>query len=150
MSAAKPCVLFVCTANAARSQLAEALLRELAGERFEARSAGTRPGGVHPLTRVVLAERGIDASGLRSKSLEEALARGPIEYAVLVCARAAESCPNVGALARQVHAWPFDDPAAEAGDEARRLQAFRDARDAIEARLRAWLAAELQTGEPLR
>lgn len=145
MSAAKPAVLFLCTGNSARSQLGEALLRELAGARFDVRSAGTEPKGVHPLTRSVLAERGIDGECLRSKTLAQALEQGPLpggrlEHAFLVCAQAEQRCPQVGSLARHVHAWPFEDPAAEQGDEPRRLAAFRAARDAIEARLRAWLA----------
>jgi arsenate reductase len=132
-------VLFVCTGNSARSQMAEALLRHLAGERYEALSAGVEPKGVHPLTVEVLRERGVDAGGLRSKHVDEFLGRSLIHHAILVCDSAQKRCPNIYPFAGQVHAWPFRDPAACEGTRDEQLALFREVRDEIEARLRQWL-----------
>lgn len=84
----QPCVLFLCTHNAARSQLAEALLRRHAGTRFEAASAGLEPTEVHPLTRQVLDEIGVDTNALRAKGLGEFLGKVAVQYAIIVCERA--------------------------------------------------------------
>ncbi len=133
--------LFLCTGNSARSQLGEALLRRLAGERFLVYSAGTEPKGVHPLTRRVLDEVGIDTSMHTSKHVREYLGRLTVSHVFIVCDEAAKSCPALYPFARHVHRWPFPDPAAAGGSEEQRLAAFRRVRDAIDARLRAWLAA---------
>lgn len=136
----KPVVLFVCTRNSARSQMAEGWLRHLAGERFEVCSAGVEPGTLNPLAVKAMAEVGIDISRHRAKGLREFLGRTLVAYLIVVCDKAAETCPTVwpGMWERQV--WPFDDPAAAEGDDARKLQAFREARDAIGAKLEAWVA----------
>jgi arsenate reductase len=146
----KSTVLFLCTGNSARSQLAEALLRRLAPEKFDAHSAGTDPKGVHPLTVQVLEEIGVNAAGLRSKGVKEYLGRLPVDYLIVVCSDADQKCPTVwpGTLERMF--WPFDDPAAAQGDANERLTAFRRVRDAIDARLRQWLAELLPNREVAR
>jgi len=131
-------VLILCTGNSARSQMAEGLLRDLADGRFEVFSAGTRPTVVNPLAIQVMAERGLDLSRNRSKHMNEFLSQ-PFDYVITVCDDAAEACPVFPGRAERIH-WSFPDPAAAQGDEAARLAVFRETRDAIEARLRAWLA----------
>ncbi len=126
-------VLFLCTGNSARSQLAEAMLRALGGHTFEVASAGTQPAGLHPLTVRVLAEVGIDAGRARSKHLDEFLDQ-PWDYVITVCDSAAEACPVFPGAARREH-WSFADPAAVQGSVEERIGAFRDARDAIRARV---------------
>lgn len=127
-------ILFLCTANSARSQLAEAILRDRADDAVIACSAGTRPSSVHPLAQKVLKEAGIGTEGLWSKSVDEVLADGPIDLTITVCSAAAQSCPaGIG----ETLAWPLDDPAAETGERA--LSAFRATRDAIVERIDAWL-----------
>ena len=131
-------VLILCTGNSARSQMAEGWLRRLAGDRFEVFSAGTHPSQVNPLAIQVMAERGVDLSGHRSKHMNEFL-KQPFDYVITVCDDAAEACPIFPGRAERLH-WSFSDPAAAQGSEAERLKAFRDSRDAIEAQLKAWLA----------
>ena len=130
-------VLFLCTANSARSQMAEALLRRRAGERVEEASAGIEPKGVHPLTIEVLAEVGIDAGGAVSdhvgRYLDEAW-----DYVITVCDRAAESCPVFPGAGRRLH-WSFPDPAAAGSDDDERRAAFRRTRDAIDERLASFV-----------
>ena len=137
----KPCVLFLCTQNSARSQLAEALLRHRAGDRYRVCSAGIEPGRVHPLTRRVLEEAGIDATGLEAKGLDAVLGKENVRTAIVVCAAAAESCPRLYPFAREVLQWPLDDPARIEGSEELRLAAFRRTREELDARLRDWLRA---------
>jgi len=137
----KPLVLFLCTGNSARSQMAEALLRARAGDRFEVASAGLEPKGVHPLTLRVLAESGIETQGLRSKNSSEFLGKVKVRYAVIVCERANQSCPRIYPFATDTLYWPFEDPAAAEGTESQRLEKFRDIRDQIAARLDQWLSA---------
>jgi arsenate reductase len=131
-------VLFLCTGNSARSQMAEGLLRHLAGDRYAVFSAGTHPSVVNPLAIAAMREIGSDISGHRSKSLTEFLDQ-PFDYVITVCDQAAEACPVFPGPAQRLH-WSFPDPAAATGTEAERLAAFRAVRDAIAARLRAWLA----------
>jgi len=139
---AKPVILFLCTGNSARSQMAEAVLRHLAGDRFDVHSAGTEPKPVHPMTHRVMAELGIDSSGQRSKDLREYLGRVSINTAVVVCERAQQQCPRIYPFALETLYWPFDDPAAvPPTDPERQLAEFRRVRDAIAARLREWLEA---------
>jgi arsenate reductase len=120
--------------------MAEGLLRALAGDRLAVFSAGTRPSVVNPLAIEVMRERGIDISGHRSKHLDEFRAQ-PFDYVITVCDSAAETCPVFPGRAQRIH-WSFPDPAAVAGSDAERRAAFRQVRDAIEARLRAWLAEQ--------
>lgn len=138
--AAKPCVLFLCTHNAARSQMAGALLRRLASDRYRACSAGMEPTDVHPMTRWVLEEVGIDTRDLRSKGIDQILGKAPVRTAIVVCAQAAsEACPRLYPFAAEVLQWPFDDPSRVQGSEELQLAAFRRTRDEIDARLRDWL-----------
>ena len=133
-------VLILCTGNSCRSQMAEGLLRHYAGDRFEVFSAGTDPKGeVHPLAVRVMDEIGIDISGQRPKLLERYLGRLAIQHLIIVCDGANASCPSIWPMMQQRHHWPFDDPAAFAGDEAQTLDEFRRVRDEIRERLIEWL-----------
>ena len=116
-------VLFVCTANSARSVMAEALLRTIGGEAFEVHSAGTEPTGVNPLTLRVLGEAGVDASFARSKPVQEFLGQS-FDYVITVCDQARQVCPVFPGGGESLH-WGHEDPAAADGDEAERLAAFR-------------------------
>lgn len=136
-------VLFLCTENSSRSQMAEVLLRELAGDRFEVHSAGLSPAEVHPLTHEVLRERGFDTGGLRAKGLSEFMGKASFRFAIIVCDRAAEACPRIFPFALQTLVWPFEDPAAFQGSPRAQLVKFRQVRDQIEARLRQWLDTEV-------
>jgi arsenate reductase len=129
-------VLVLCTGNSARSQMAEGLLRHLAGDSVDVASAGTRPSEVHPLALRAMAERGLDISAQRSKHIDEMTGRG-FDWVITVCDQAAESCPVFPGATRRVH-WSFPDPAAVDGDEDQRLDSFREVRDALEERFRIW------------
>ena len=122
----KPNVLFLCTGNTARSQMAEAFLRKYAGGRSEVFSAGYEPREINPLTRTVMAERGFDLSGHYFKGPGEFLGKKTIRYLIIVCGNAEQTCPKTfpGVLFRLF--WPFDDPAAATGTEADKLAAFRE------------------------
>jgi protein-tyrosine-phosphatase len=115
-------VLFVCTGNSARSILAEALLRHVCGSAFEASSAGTHPSGVHPLADMVLAQSGIDRSGLRSKSIAEMQDRS-FDFVITLCDDARAVCPVFPGADQSLH-WGYTDPASVEG-EAERLAAFQ-------------------------
>jgi arsenate reductase len=131
----KPRVLFVCVGNAARSQLAEAWLRSLAGDRFEALSAGTYPVGVSPHTVRTLSEVGIDISGAQSKGLEDV--PGPFEYVVTTCAEARADCPNLQGTRGTVH-WHIPDPVGPAygsRNEEEIREIFRRARERVRQRV---------------
>jgi arsenate reductase len=132
-------VLFICSANSARSQMAEALLKWRAGDDFEVHSAGLESTGVHPMTVRVLSEIGIDWSEAESTRLESLIGHVYFDHAIIVCAAAAERCPRLYPSAREVLKWPFDDPAAAAGDDEAKIETFRRVRDEIDKRLRAWL-----------
>jgi len=135
-------VLFLCTGNSCRSQMAEALLRERAADRFTAYSAGSDPQGVHPLTIKVLQEKRIDTRTLRSKNVSEYLGRMPIHHLIVVCDNANRSCPRIvpGMLNREF--WPLDDPPAFQGTDEEKLNKFREVRDAIDRRIQQWLAEQ--------
>ena len=132
----KPRVLFLCTGNSARSQMAEGWLRHLAGDRFEVFSAGTHPAGLNPGSVETMAEVGIDISGHRSKNALEFLLQ-PFDYVITVCDRAKESCP-VWSAARHLLHWSFDDPAGIA-DPFERRRVFSRIRDEIAARIQQFL-----------
>lgn len=134
-------VLFLCTGNSARSQLAEALLRHHAGDRYEAFSAGTEPKPVNPFTLQVLEEKGINTEGLRSKNLSEYLGRQFFSYIVVVCSHAAESCPTVWPGVHGIIHLFFNDPAAVEGTDDEKLAKFREVRDKIETELLEWVAS---------
>ena len=122
-------VLILCTGNSARSQMAEGLLRHLAGGRFEVYSAGTKPTSVRPEAIAVLKEIGIDISGHRSKHVDE-FATKAFDYVLTVCDNAAQSCPIYPGHAHRMH-HSFEDPASVSGSEEDRMAAFRRVRDAI-------------------
>lgn len=130
-------VLFVCTGNSARSQMAEAVLRAHGGTAFAAASAGTHPRGVHPMTIRALSEGGIDASGLTSTGVQE-LVDQPFDHVITVCDQARESCP-VFPGARHVSHWALEDPAAAEGSDDARLQAFRRTLELITVRVDAFI-----------
>jgi arsenate reductase (thioredoxin) len=130
-------VLILCTGNSARSQMAEGLLRQMAGDRMEVHSAGTRPGHLRPEAIAVLAELGIDIRGHWSKHVDE-FAGQTFDYVLTVCDHARESCPVFPIETRRIH-WSFEDPAAATGDEAQRLAGFRRIRDQISQRLREFV-----------
>jgi arsenate reductase len=126
-------VLILCTGNSARSQMAEGLLRHMAGERIEVHSAGTRPGTVRAEAVAVLAELGIDIRSHFSKHVDS-FAGQHFDYVITVCDHAKESCPVFPVETRRLH-WTFEDPAAAIGDEPQRLAEFRRIRDQIAHRL---------------
>lgn len=132
-------VLFLCTGNSARSQIAEAFLRRHSGDQFEVFSAGLEPKGINPFTRQVMAEKGYDLAGHRSKDVFEFLGRAHFGYIITVCSNAEARCPIFPGIAQRLF-WPFDDPAACEGTDAEKLAEFRRVRDQIEARILAWLA----------
>jgi arsenate reductase len=113
--------------------MAEAILRDLGGERFEVASAGTTPGRVHPLAVETMAARGIDVAGHRSKSVDE-LASREFDYVITVCDAANESCPFFPTAVRRVH-WSIADPSAAPGGEGERRAAFADAAAELTARI---------------
>jgi protein-tyrosine-phosphatase len=129
----RPRVLFICSGNSARSQIAEALLRERAHGAIEVESAGPRPAGVHPLAIEVLTERGLRTRGLRSKGLEEFAGR-EFDYVISLCDIAREECPPRPERPRYVH-WSLLDPSVTTGSAARRLGAFRRTADELETRI---------------
>jgi arsenate reductase len=135
-----PRVLFLCTANSARSQMAEALLRKHAGAYFEVYSAGIDPGEMHPLTLRVLQEAGIDASGQWAKPVELYRGKMQFDYVITVCGNAEAQCPVFPAKTERVR-WRFDDPAAVSGSIEERLAAFRQVRDEIERRILVWIGS---------
>ncbi len=116
-------VLFVCTGNSARSVMAEALLRHHGGDAFDVHSAGTLPKGINPLTLRVLGEAGIDATGVRSKSVNEYLGQS-FDYVVTVCDEARQVCPVFPGVHESMH-WGYEDPAEATGTDDERLAVFR-------------------------
>ena len=130
-------ILFLCTANSARSQIAEGLARHLGGGAVEVESAGAEPSMLHPLAVRVLAEVGVDISSQRSKSLSEFLGQ-EFDDVVTVCDRAAQRCPVFPGPGVRTH-WSLLDPAAATGDEGAQLEAFRGVRDELAARLPEFL-----------
>jgi arsenate reductase (thioredoxin) len=145
-------VIFVCTHNSARSQMAEGMLRSWGGDQFEAFSAGTEAAGVRPEAIRVMDEIGIDISGQESKTLEPFLGEA-FSWLITVCDQAKEACPVIPGVAQQAH-WSIDDPSAVEGDEEARLEAFRTARDVLRDRIHIFLLAagreDLPQPEPQR
>lgn len=133
-------VLFVCSHNSARSQMAEGWLRELAGDRFEVRSAGIEQGTVNPLAVKAMAEVGVDISGHQSESVDQYLGHLPVHWLIVVCEKAAQTCPRIWPGMKERMNWFFDDPAAAEGTEEQKLAVFRRVRDEIKARIEQWLA----------
>ena len=128
-------MLFLCTHNSARSQMAEGLLRHFAGDRFEVYSAGTVATAVRPQAIEVMGEIGIDISGQESKTLKGYLGQ-PFDYVITVCDTAKEACPVFPGAKRRLH-WSFEDPAVAVGSEEERLKVFRSVRDKIREHLQS-------------
>jgi arsenate reductase len=140
----KPRILFLCTGNACRSQMAEGLLRHLAGDRYESLSAGARPAGfVHPLAVAALGELGIDITGQESKHILEFVPpRGsPPDLVISVCDSAARECPAFPGKTARIH-WPFFDPIVATGSREQKMKVFRRVRDEIRSRLEEAIAAD--------
>lgn len=133
MPSGKPKILFLCTGNSARSQMAEGYLRHVAGDRFEAISAGIEPKGLNPLAVQAMEEIGIDISRQTSKDVAKLLGQS-IPYVVTVCDNARERCPIFPRTYKFLH-WSFDDPAAATGSPDERLAVFRRVRDEITKRI---------------
>jgi arsenate reductase len=131
-------ILFLCTHNSARSQMAEAILRVLGGDRVEVASAGTEVTRVHPLAVREMAERGIDVGGQRSKHLNELLGER-FDTVITVCDNAAESCPVFPGAPKRLH-WSLPDPSAVEGPEEVRAAAFQRAADELTSRIRDLLS----------
>jgi arsenate reductase len=127
-------VLFLCTGNSARSQMAEGFLREFAGTEYEVFSAGTNPVGLNPLAVEAMREVGIDISRQSSKSVQEFLGAS-VPFVITVCDRARESCPIFPGALQSIH-WSFEDPAEAEGSKEEKLEAFRRVRDQIADRIR--------------
>jgi arsenate reductase len=130
-------VIFVCTHNSARSQMAEGMLRAWAGDRFEVHSAGTEATRVRPEAIAVMSELGIDIGAQTSKTLEPFLGE-PFDWLITVCDQAREACPTLPGVDRQAH-WSVEDPSDADGDEPARLAAFRTARDDLAGRIHAFI-----------
>lgn len=137
-------VLFLCTGNSCRSQMAEGFLRSLAGDCYEVASAGTAPAGLNPMTVEVMREAGIDVSAQRSKHLDE-VASLFFDHVITVCDAAREACPHFPGASSVEH-WSFDDPAAVTGTLEQRRSAFRDVRDRIAERIRRFARQEPAPG----
>ena len=135
----KPRVLFICTGNTARSQMAQVLLEQRAPDRFEVVSAGLEPGEVNPLTVAVLQGAGLPVDHLHSKGVKPLIAEH-FHYVVTVCDRAEASCP-IFPNARYRLSWPFEDLAAATGSDQERLAVFIRVRGEIDARIQGWLAS---------
>jgi arsenate reductase len=134
-------VIFLCTGNSARSQMAEAFLRHYAGERFEVYSAGLEPKGINPYTRRVMEEKGYSLEGQTSKDVRQYLGRVNFGYVITVCDNAEKNCPTTFLGVSQRLHWSFEDPAAYEGSEEETLAKFRQVRDQIEARIQEFIAA---------
>lgn len=139
MSTDRQRVIFVCTHNSARSQMAEGMLRTWGGDRFEAFSAGAEATRVRPEAITVMNEIGIDISGHASKALEPFLG-DTFSWLITVCDQAKESCPTIPGVKQQVH-WSIDDPSAVEGTQEERLGAFREARDILRDRIHMFVLA---------
>jgi arsenate reductase len=133
-------VLFVCTGNRARSQMAEALLREQVGDHFETFSAGVAPQVISPLTTEVMGEIGIDISGQRSKSVDEFVGR-EFHYVITVCDSARQTCPAFPGRGKRLH-WSIPDPAEAKGKGEAAIAAFRAARDELQRRIEQFVREE--------
>jgi len=135
-------VLILCTGNSARSQMAEGLLRDMAGDRVEVKSAGVDPTQVRPEAIEVMKEIGIDISSHRSKSLDEFITQ-PFDYVITVCDNANQHCPVFPGASRRIH-WSIEDPARVAGGEKTRLEAFRRGRDELRERFGEFIEDEIE------
>lgn len=131
-------VLFLSSANSARSQMAEAFLRAFAADAFEPQSAGSVPRDLHPLAIAVMAERGIDIGDQRPRGLREFIGTTEFAHVITVCDRDEKACPVFPGKGTRAY-WPVKDPGKGEGSAEERLAAFREARDQVEGRVRTWL-----------
>jgi len=131
-------VLFICTGNSCRSQMAEAFLKKYADDKYEVYSAGLEAQGIHPNTIKVMKEIGIDISKQKSKDLKKYLGKKHFGILITVCARAEEECPIFPDVSTRLY-WPFDDPRAAEGSEEEILNKFREVRDKIEAKVKNFI-----------
>ena len=134
-------VLFLCTGNSARSQMAEAFLRKYVGDRFEAYSAGIRPRGIAPHTIRVMEEVGVSLEGQGSKHVDEYIGKIDFDYLITVCANAEKQCPVFPGAGKRIH-WDLEDPAGLIGIEEEKLQKFREVRNQIDEHIKQWLSAQ--------
>ncbi len=140
----QPSVLFLCTGNTARSQMADALLRHHAPDEFEVTSAGLEPGVLNPYTVRVLEEIGIGTEGMHAKGVIPMLGYKHFHYIITVCSRAEANCPIFPGVSYRL-AWAFEDPAAFEGTDQAKLEKFREIRDAISKRILEWKEAGYKT-----
>lgn len=133
-------VLFLCTGNSARSQMAEALLRSFGGDDFEVYSAGLEPKGLHPMAQKVMREIDIDISAYTSKHLDQFLHQS-FDYIITVCDRANDNCPTFPGDNERIH-WSYEDPAAITNDSVAQQQLFRQVRNEMSERLRIWVTVQ--------
>jgi arsenate reductase (thioredoxin) len=135
-------VLFLCTGNSARSQMAEAFLRTIAGDKYEAFSAGLEPTEIHPLTRRVMAEVGIDISKQYSKPLKDYMGKVHFGYLITVCSEAEKNCPSTfPGMGYRIH-WNIEDPAKFVGTEEEKLAKFREIRELVKKKVQEWVASQ--------
>lgn len=137
-------VLFLCTGNSARSQMAEAFLRKYADDRFEAHSAGLKPSTINPFTIRVMEEIHFDMTGHHAKSVRDFLGWSNFGTIITVCTKAEENCPSTFPGRPTKLAWSFEDPAAFEGSDEAKLEKFREVRDQIDTKIQDWLKEEQQ------
>lgn len=134
-------VLFLCTGNSARSQMAEAFLRKYAGDQYDVYSAGLDPKGINPYTVRVMKETGIGLEGQWSKKVSEYLGKSIFRHLITVCSDAEKNCPTAFLMSAGHHEhWNFEDPAAFVGTDEETIAKFREVRDQIDRKIRDWLA----------
>jgi len=137
-------VLFLCIGNSARSQMAEASLRKYGGDEFEAYSVGLEPKGIAPYAERVMKEIGISLSGQRSKHIKEYMGKVHFGYLITVCDEAEENCSTAfPSISQKIH-WSFEDPDSFVGSDEEKLAKFREVRDQIGQRIKAWLGEQKQ------
>jgi arsenate reductase (thioredoxin) len=135
----KPRILFLCTGNSARSQMAEAFMRKYGGDQFEVFSAGLKPKDIHPLVIQVMKEKGVSLIGQSSKPLTLYMGKLHFSYLITVCDNAEKECPIFPGMGTRLH-WPFEDPAAFQGTSEEKITKFRSIRDGIEVKVKEWLS----------
>ena len=135
-------VLFLCTGNSTRSQMAEAFVKKYSGGQFEAYSAGLEPKGIHPYTERVMEEIGVSLKGQYSKHIKEYMGKMHFGYLIILCQEAEKNCPTVfPGIGQRLH-WLLEDPSAFVGSDDEKLAKFREVRDQIDQRIKAWLAEQ--------
>ncbi|PKN69701.1 MAG: low molecular weight phosphatase family protein [Deltaproteobacteria bacterium HGW-Deltaproteobacteria-12] len=138
-------VLFLCTGNSSRSQMAEALLRKYAGDKYDVYSAGLEPKGINPFTQQVMQEVGISLKGHHSKHVSEYMGKLHFGYLITVCSDAEEKCPaTFPGISNRLH-WSLEDPAAVNGSDDEKLNKFREVRDQIDKQIKRWLTEQSST-----